>query len=78
MPTLRKKHTRLPFPINEIKTTTCFDLVHCDVWRKYITPSLSKAFYFLMIVDDFNRSVWTFILKHKHKASDCLIVFFFS
>ena len=31
-------------------------------------PSLSKEFYILTIVDDFSRSIWTFLLKHKNEA----------
>ncbi|KAK9062516.1 hypothetical protein SSX86_019703 [Deinandra increscens subsp. villosa] len=71
----KAKHTRLPFPLSSIKTTNCFDLVHCDIWGKYRTPSLSGANYFLTIVDDFSRAVWVFLLKHKHEASICLINF---
>nr|KAJ0214683.1 hypothetical protein LSAT_V11C400195050 [Lactuca sativa] len=70
------KHTRLPFPTSEIKTLACFDLIHCDVWGKYRTPSMNKAYYFLTVVDDFSRDVWTFLLKHKHEASTFLIDFY--
>nr|KAJ0188860.1 hypothetical protein LSAT_V11C900465450 [Lactuca sativa] len=72
---LKAKHTRLPFPVSEIKTFACFDLIHCDVWGKYRTPSISKASYFFTIVDDFSRVVWAFLIKHKHEASTCLIGF---
>ena len=39
----KAKHTRLPFTASEIKTSSCFDLIHCDVWGRYRTPSLSNA-----------------------------------
>ncbi|KAI3722512.1 hypothetical protein L2E82_33551 [Cichorium intybus] len=71
----KAKHTRSPFSLSEIKTTQCFELIHCDVWGKYRTPSLSGANYFLTIVDDFSRSVWIFLIKHKNDASKCLIDF---
>lgn len=38
-------------------------------------PSLTHANCFLTIVDDFSRSVWVFLLRHKSDASDCLIGF---
>lgn len=71
----KAKLTRLPFPISSIKTTNCFELIHCDVWGKYRKPSLTGANYFLTIVDDYSRAVWVYLLKHKHEASTCLIDF---
>ncbi|KAJ9566378.1 hypothetical protein OSB04_002344 [Centaurea solstitialis] len=53
----RAKHTRLPFQDSEIKTIDCFELLHCDVWGKYRSPSFSGAYYFLTIVDDFSRGI---------------------
>uniref|UniRef100_A0A251T4I4 Uncharacterized protein n=1 Tax=Helianthus annuus TaxID=4232 RepID=A0A251T4I4_HELAN len=50
---VKAKFARLPFPISTTKTNACFDLIHCDVWGKYRTPSLSRASYFLTIVNDF-------------------------
>lgn len=49
------KHSRLPFPSSIISTTTCFELIHMDVWGPYKTPSLAGAKYFLTVVDDFSR-----------------------
>lgn len=72
----KAKLTRLPFPVSYIKTNNCFDLIHCDVWGKYRKPSLTGANYFLTVVDDFSRTVWVYLLKHKHEASNCLIDFY--
>jgi hypothetical protein len=72
---VKAKFIRLPFPISTIKTSACFDLIHCDVWGKYRTPSFTYASYFLTIFDDFSRAVWVFLLKHKHEASTCLVKF---
>ncbi|KAF5767488.1 putative RNA-directed DNA polymerase [Helianthus annuus] len=43
---MKSKLTRKPFPISTTKTSACFDLIHCDIWGKYRTPSFSKANYF--------------------------------
>ena len=72
---VKAKLTRLPFPISSSKTTDCFELVHCDIWGGYRTPSFTGARYFLTIVDDHSRAVLVFLLKHKHEASKCLIEF---
>ncbi|KAJ0921573.1 putative RNA-directed DNA polymerase [Helianthus annuus] len=56
----KAKHTRSPFPLSEIKTKECFELLHCDVWGMYRVPSFSGANYFLTIVDDYSRNVWIF------------------
>ncbi|KAM0026082.1 putative RNA-directed DNA polymerase [Helianthus debilis subsp. tardiflorus] len=71
----RAKHTRLPFPFSFIKTNACFELIHCDIWGGYRVPSYTKVNYFLTIVDDFSRAVWTFLIKHKSEASQCLKIF---
>lgn len=71
----KAKHTRLPFSNNDNKTNDCFELLHCDIWGKYCTPSFSGASYFLTIVDDFSRAVWVFLLKFKYEASRCMINF---
>ncbi|GJT55139.1 retrotransposon protein, putative, ty1-copia subclass [Tanacetum coccineum] len=65
----------LPFPVSTTKTHACFDLIHCDIWGKYRTPSLTRASYFLTIVDDFSRATWVYLLKQKHEASMCLKAF---
>lgn len=71
----KAKHTRSPFLLSDIKTKGCFELLHCDVWGKYRFPSFSGANYFLTVVDDFSRTVWVFLIKHKSDASTCLVNF---
>lgn len=55
------KQTRTPFPLSDINTIRCFELLHMDVWGPYHVASISSAKYFLTVVDDFSRSVWTFL-----------------
>ncbi|CAL1356196.1 unnamed protein product [Linum trigynum] len=73
---LRAKQTRLPFEHSQIKTTSCFDLIHVDLWGGYHETSFTGAHYFLTIVDDFSRAVWVFLLKYKSEAARYLLVFF--
>ncbi|GJY43502.1 putative RNA-directed DNA polymerase, partial [Tanacetum coccineum] len=71
----KAKHARTPFPISFIKTTGCFELIHCDIWGGYRIPSYIRANFFLTIVDDYSRAVWVFLIKHKSDASQCLMNF---
>ncbi|CAH9090143.1 unnamed protein product [Cuscuta epithymum] len=74
-PCIRAKQTRLPFPTSTIKTTRCFELIHCDIWGPYRCDSISGARYFLSIVDDFTRGVWVYLMKNKSEVSQLLIQF---
>ena len=59
------KQTRNVFPNSSIKSTTCFELLHVDLWGPYNTPTVDGKKYFLTIVDDFSRVTWLFLLSHK-------------
>ncbi|KAG6406521.1 hypothetical protein SASPL_134125 [Salvia splendens] len=52
---LRAKLTRLPFPISSIQTASCFELIHCDIWGGYCTPSLSEYGAEGVIISDVNK-----------------------
>ncbi|KAG7536483.1 GAG-pre-integrase domain [Arabidopsis suecica] len=64
----RAKQTREVFPLSINKSTECFSLIHCDVWGPYRVPSSCGAVYFLTIVDDFSRAVWTYLLLAKSEV----------
>ena len=68
----RAKQTREVFYDSSNKTKECFKLIHCDVWGPYRTKSSSGAAYFLTIVDDFSRSVWTYLLLEKSEVHTVL------
>lgn len=54
------KQTRMPFTQSSITTERCFELLHMDIWGPYHIASISGAGYFLTVVDDYSRAVWTF------------------
>ncbi|CAL1400060.1 unnamed protein product [Linum trigynum] len=72
---LRAKQTRLPFVHSSIKTHSCFELIHIDIWGGFHEASLTGARYFLTIVDDFSRAVWVFLLRNKSEVARYLLVF---
>ena len=68
----RAKQTREVFYESMNKTTECFSLIHVDVWGPYRVHSSCGAVYFLTIVDDYSRAVWTFLLLEKSEVKDVL------
>lgn len=46
-----------------------FDLIHCDIWGPFFTISYSGFKFFLIIVDDFARCTWVYMLKNKSEVS---------
>ncbi|KAL1221457.1 Retrovirus-related Pol polyprotein from transposon TNT 1-94 [Cardamine amara subsp. amara] len=73
---VRAKQTRDVFSQSSNKADGCFSLIHCDLWGPYKIPSSSGARYFLTIVDDFSRAVWTVLLLEKKEAPTVLKNFF--
>ncbi|XP_010463099.1 PREDICTED: uncharacterized protein LOC104743749 [Camelina sativa] len=71
----RAKQTRAVFPDSLNKTTDCFSMIHCDVWGPYRVSSSCGAIYFLTVVDDFSRAVWTFLLLEKSEVRGVLTNF---
>ena len=49
------KKKRLPFPSSTHASLECFDLIHCDLWGPFSTPTIDGCRYFLTIVDDCSR-----------------------
>ncbi|CAL1375187.1 unnamed protein product [Linum trigynum] len=73
---LQAKQTRLPVMSSSIKTQSCFELIHVDIWGGYKQASFSGAHYFLTIVDDYSRTVWVYLLKYKSEVARYLLMFF--
>jgi len=72
----KSKQTRDKFSLSDHQALNIFDLIHCDLWGPYKTPSSCGASYFLTIVDDCSRAVWIYLLKEKTEVSVTLKIFF--
>lgn len=70
------KQKRLSFSHSSSMATSVFDLVHCDIWGPFTPKTVNGQKYFLTIVDDFSRFVWTYLLVHKNDVSSVLSQFF--
>ena len=57
-------------------TAKRFEIIHCDLWGKYHTPSSCGAIYFLILVDDYSRAVWVYLLFDKPRFIRCLVHFY--
>nr|GEZ47179.1 ribonuclease H-like domain-containing protein [Tanacetum cinerariifolium] len=58
------KHVRLPFDSSSNIVTSCFDIIHSDVWTSPI-PSLSGFKYYVLFLDHYSYFVWVYPLIHK-------------
>ncbi|XP_019154597.1 PREDICTED: uncharacterized protein LOC109151135 [Ipomoea nil] len=62
---VRAKQSRASFPISIHNSSGIFDMVHCDLWGPYKTPSLNGSTFFLTIVDNHSRGVRVYLLQSK-------------
>ncbi|GJX30856.1 ribonuclease H-like domain-containing protein [Tanacetum coccineum] len=76
----RAKQIREPFPLSDHKSVKPGELVHLDLWGPYKVSSREWFKYFLTIIDDYSRAVWTYLLKTKEEGgiplnfwSDCIL-----
>ncbi|KAH9705236.1 retrovirus-related pol polyprotein from transposon RE1 [Citrus sinensis] len=69
------KQCRDKFVLSNNKASDIFELIHCDLWGPYRTASSCGAHYFLTIVDDFSRGVWTYLLIPKNEVGRVLYNF---
>lgn len=71
----KAKQPRNIFPISTSRAQCPFEIIHCDLWGKYKTPSCG-ATYFLTIVDDFSRAFWVYLLFDKTEVFSMIRSFF--
>ncbi|GJT55808.1 ribonuclease H-like domain-containing protein [Tanacetum coccineum] len=51
------------------------DTFHLDVWGPYKITSRDGFRYFLTVIDDYSRAVWTYMLKGKDDVYDSIVNF---
>ena len=59
-------HTKFPREIHRTKGT--LDYIHSDCWGPSRVESMGGDRYFLLIIDDYSRMSWVFMMKHKSEA----------
>ena len=54
-----------PFPISTNKVKKPFQLLHADLWGPTPFVSLNGFHFYLVLVDEFTKFTWVYLLKHK-------------
>jgi transposase InsO family protein len=67
------KHRRAPFPsVAKFRATEPLELVHADLCGPISPTTEGGNRYFLLLVDDFSRLMWLYLLKTKDEASTAI------
>lgn len=72
---LLAKQSKLPFPISNTIAQKSFDLIYIDIWSPYKEITITGARYFLIMVDDHTRAIWTFMIHLKRQTFNVLCNF---
>ncbi|GJS02523.1 ribonuclease H-like domain-containing protein [Tanacetum coccineum] len=68
------KHARLPFVSSGTVISSCFDIIHSDVWTSPI-PSLSGFKYYVLFLDHYSQFVWVYPLVNKSDVMSKFMLF---
>nr|GEU60066.1 ribonuclease H-like domain-containing protein [Tanacetum cinerariifolium] len=68
------KHVRLPFVSSNTIVTSCFNIIHSDVWTSHI-PSLLGFKYFVLFLDHYSQFVWVYPLLYKFDVLSKFLLF---
>ncbi|GJU27522.1 ribonuclease H-like domain-containing protein [Tanacetum coccineum] len=68
------KHVRLPFVSSSTVISSCFDIIHSDVWTLPI-PSLSGFKYYVLFLDHYSQFVWVYPLVNKSDVMSKFVLF---
>lgn len=51
-------------------STKPLELIHSDVWGPALITSVNGFRYYLVLIDDFTKFAWVYLLKHKSNVFD--------
>nr|GEX56333.1 ribonuclease H-like domain-containing protein [Tanacetum cinerariifolium] len=68
------KHVKLSFVSSSSFVTSCFDIVHSDLWTSPI-PSLSGFQYYVLFLDHYSQYVWVYSLMNKYDVLSKFMLF---
>uniref|UniRef100_A0A2N9E3A6 Integrase catalytic domain-containing protein n=1 Tax=Fagus sylvatica TaxID=28930 RepID=A0A2N9E3A6_FAGSY len=70
---LAGKMHQLPFPVSNKTVTSPFALVHADLWGPAPVLSSVGFRFYLVLVDEFTKFTWVYLLKHKSDTFKLLL-----
>ena len=56
---------QLPFPVSNKTVTSPFALIYADLWGTTPMMSYTSFRFYLVLVDEFTKFKWVYLLKHK-------------
>ena len=62
------KQNRVSFPSKDTREKEILELVHNDVFKPMMVPSLGGSRYYVSFIDDFSKMTWICFLKKKSKV----------
>uniref|UniRef100_A0A2N9GQ99 Integrase catalytic domain-containing protein n=1 Tax=Fagus sylvatica TaxID=28930 RepID=A0A2N9GQ99_FAGSY len=65
---LAGKMHQLPFTVSTNKVTAPFQLVHADLWGPAPSVSLNGFKFYLVLVDEYTKFTWVYLLTHKSET----------
>ena len=69
---LMSKQTRKPFPTkSNFSAKTALELIHLDLCGPIFPSTPAGNRYFMLLVDDYSRMMWVYMLKTKDEALNC-------
>ncbi|GJZ64782.1 ribonuclease H-like domain-containing protein [Tanacetum coccineum] len=68
------KHMILPFVSSSTVSSSCFDIIHLNVWTSPI-PSLSGFKYHVLFLDHYSQFVWFYPLVNKYDVMSKFLLF---
>nr|GEY85628.1 reverse transcriptase domain-containing protein [Tanacetum cinerariifolium] len=68
------KHVRLPFVSSSTVISSCFDIIHSDVWTSPIL-SLFGFKYYVLFLDHYSQFVWVYPLVNKSDVMSKFVLF---
>lgn len=66
---------RLSFKQSTSQTNSIFELLHVDIWGLYHASTHDNYKYFITLVDEYNRTTWTYLISTKSNALHILKAF---
>lgn len=69
------KQSRKPFGNSGSRATQLLEIIHADLAGKMETTSIGGSKYCLVLVDDFSRRTFVYMLKHKNEVFDKFCAF---
>ncbi|GJX15168.1 ribonuclease H-like domain-containing protein [Tanacetum coccineum] len=68
------KHVKLPFVSSDTVISSCFDIIHSNVWTSPIS-SLSGFKYYVLFLDHYSQFVWVYPLVNKSDVMSKFVLF---